>query len=83
MSSSLNGLGGSATMYLKHCRYVSTVVISDPRDTYLQAQVELLLLLVNYTETEVYLVCLLEFWLHTHDLGESFLCVLERAVAVV
>lgn len=36
--------------------------------TYVQALVELLLLLVNYTQTEVDLVGLLKGRLHTHDL---------------
>ena len=44
--------------------------------TYVQTLVELLLLLVYYTQAEVDLVCLLEVWLHTHDLREGFLGVL-------
>lgn len=37
-------------------------------DTNVQALIELLLLLVNYTQTEVDLVCLLKGRLHTHNL---------------
>lgn len=51
--------------------------------TYVQALIELLLLLVYYTQAEVNLVCLLEVGLHAHDLGEGLLGVLEGAVAVV
>ena len=50
---------------------------------YLQTLAELLLLLVDYAQTEVDFVGLLKVGLHAHDLRESFFRVLERAVAVV
>lgn len=52
-------------------------------DTNLQALSELLLLLVDYAEAKVYLVCLLKVWLHAHDLGEGFLRVFQGTIAVV
>jgi hypothetical protein len=36
--------------------------------THLQTLLELLLLLVDYTQPEIDLVCLFEIWLHSHDL---------------
>lgn len=51
--------------------------------TNLQALLELLLLLVDYAETEVNLVGLFKSWVHAHDLGEGFFGVLEGSVAVV
>lgn len=53
------------------------------RVSYLETLRVLLLLLVNYAETEINLICLFEVWLHAHDLGESLFCVLERAIAIV
>lgn len=44
---------------------------------------EFLLLLVDYAQAKVYLICLLESGLHTHNLGECFLGVLERSIAIV
>lgn len=51
--------------------------------TYIQTLIELLLLLVNYTQTEVDLVCFLKVGFHAHDLGECFLGMLQRAIAIV
>jgi hypothetical protein len=51
--------------------------------TYVQALIELLLLLVNYAETEVDLVGLLKSWLHAHDLREGLFGVLEGPVAII
>lgn len=51
--------------------------------TYLQTLLELLLLFVYYTKAEVYLVGFLEARVHAHDLGEGFLGVFERAIAIV
>ena len=70
-------------MYLKHCCFVRVDAVVCVDFTYVQTLVELLLLLVYYTQAEVDLVCLLEVGLHAHDLGEGLLRVLERAVAVV
>lgn len=53
------------------------------RFTHFETLLKLLLLLVNDTESEVDLVCLLEVGLHAHDLREGFLGVLQRAVAIV
>ena len=71
-------------MYLKHCYMVSQPAAMNGKGAaYLQALLELLLLLVYYTEAEVYLVGFLEAWIHAHDLGEGFLGVFERAIAIV
>ena len=43
---------------------------------YLETLTELLLLLINYAETEVDLVGLLKIWLHSHHLREGFFCML-------
>lgn len=51
--------------------------------THLKTLAILLLLLVYYTESEVYLVGLLEAGLHLHDLGESFLGMVQGSVAIV
>lgn len=71
-------------MYLKHCNMVSQPApkISEGA-TYFQTLLELLLLLVYYTEAEVYLVGFLEARVHSHDLREGFLGVFERAIAIV
>lgn len=74
MSSSVRGAGGELTMYLKHCVTVST--LQQPRrfgGTHLKTLVELLLLLVYYSETEINLVSLVEVGLHLHHLGEGLL----------
>ena len=47
------------------------------RFTHLETLLELLLLLVDDTEFEVDLVCLLEARLHAHDLRERLLSVLQ------
>lgn len=44
---------------------------------------KLLLLLIDYSESEVDLIGLFEIWLHPHDLGECFLGVLKRAISIV
>lgn len=50
---------------------------------YLQTLLVLLLLLVNYSKSEVYLVCLFEVRFHSHHLRECFFGMLEGAIAVV
>ena len=86
MSSSVRGRGGSLTMYLKHLKSVSKAepAIYTPYIwTYLQALVELLLLLVDYTQSEVDFVGLFEIRGHSHNLRESFLRMIKRAIAVI
>lgn len=51
--------------------------------TYVQTLVELLLLLVYYTQTEIDLIRFFEVGLHAHNLGEGLFGMLKRAVAVV
>lgn len=51
--------------------------------SHIQALIELLLLLVDYAETEINLVCFLKTWLHGHDLGEGFFGVLKGSVPIV
>ena len=71
-------------MYLKHWNTVSQPpTTAGKASSYLQTLLELLLLLVYYTEAEVDLVGFLETRVHAHDLGEGFFGVLERAVAIV
>ena len=86
MSSSVRGRGGSVTIYLKHWNWR----IRKPAqfrlrrlDTDLQTLVELLLLLVNYSQSEVNLIRLLEIRRHSHDLREGFFGVIEGAIAIV
>ena len=73
-------------MYLKHLKTVSK---AEPAIytlyiwTYLQALVELLLLLVDYTQSEVDFVGLFEVRGHSHNLRESFLRMIKRAIAVI
>lgn len=50
---------------------------------YLQTLLVLLLLLVNYSKSKVYLICLFEVGFHSHHLGECFFGMLEGAIAVV
>ena len=57
--------------------------ISDNILEALQTEAVLLLLLVDYTETEIDLVGLFKVGSHAHDLGEGLLGVLIRAIAVV
>lgn len=84
MSSSVNGRGGSLTMYLKHCDNQHPSCSSTQSIlTYLQTGRELLLLLVNDAETEIDLVGLLKARLHAHHLRKRLFGVLERAVAIV
>lgn len=51
--------------------------------THLKTLAIFLLLLVYYAKPEVDFVGLLEAGLHLHDLGESFLGVVQRSVAIV
>ena len=51
--------------------------------THLKTLAILLLLLVYDPEAEVDLVGLLKIWLHLHDLGECFLGMVQRAIAIV
>lgn len=72
-------------MYLKHWKSISQVTKAEFIRilTYLQTLVELLLLLIDYTQAEVDFIGLLEVGRHSHDLGESFFCVVEGPVTVV
>ena len=71
-------------MYLKHWNTVSqSPTTAGKASSYLQTLLELLLLLVYYTEAEVYLVGFLETRVHAHDLRKGFFGVLERPVAIV
>ena len=70
-------------MYLKHCDDVRIVPSEQTGFTYLKTLVELGLLLVNYTKTEVNFVCFLEIGLDLHDLGEGLLGVVVAAISVV
>lgn len=49
----------------------------------LQTLVELLLLLVDYAESEIDFVGLLKIGGHAHDLGEGFFGVVEGSITVV
>lgn len=51
--------------------------------THLKTLVVLLLLLVYDSESEIYFIGLLEAWFHLHYLGECFLGMVKRTVAVV
>jgi hypothetical protein len=53
--------------------HISTEYADFVAFTYVQTLVELLLLLIYYTEAEIDLVRLLEVRLHTHNLRESLL----------
>lgn len=83
MSSSVRGVGGTETMYRKHWRTLVHPELSGSRKAYLETLVVFLLLLVNYPETKVYLVCLFKIGLHAHDLREGLFCILEGAIAIV
>lgn len=83
MSSSVNGRGGLRTMYLKHWRAISLIQGVGNKDTYVEALVELLLLLVNYAEAEVDFIGLLEVGLHAHHLRKCFLGVLEGSITII
>ncbi len=64
------------TMYLKHCGGASASGPCHVRaggGGYLEALAVLLLLFVDYTQAEVYLVGLFKVGLHLHDLGEGLL----------
>lgn len=85
ISSSVNGRGGSWTMYLKH--YLVSQLLrhgtTRPVHTHLQALAKLLLLLVDDAQAKVDFVGLFEIRLHAHDLGKGLLGMLEGAVAIV
>jgi hypothetical protein len=49
----------------------------------LQALVKLLLLFVYDSQSEIDFIRLLEIRSHAHDLGESLLCVVQRAIAII
>lgn len=49
----------------------------------LQALGELLLLLVYNSQSEIDLICFLESRLHSHNLGECLLCMLQATVSIV
>ena len=84
ISSSVNGLGGFWTIYLKHfCDELATARIEGKLEIYLQTLVVFLLLLIYYSETKVNLIRLLEVWLHVHDLREGLFGMFKRAVAVI
>lgn len=51
--------------------------------TYLEGLVVFLLLLVDYSESEVNLVGLVKIGLHLHDLREGLLCMVQRAITVI
>ena len=71
------------TIYLKHYVDVRCFLTILRRDTYVQALIELLLLLVYYTQAEVDLVGLFESRFHAHDLRKCFFGVLQRSVAII
>lgn len=89
MSSCVKGPGGELTMYLKHCHRSQHFVYGmgtggNPRDaSYLEALVELGLLLVNDAEAEIYLICLFKVRLDLHDLRESLFGIFVAPVAIV
>lgn len=86
MSSSVNGLGGSETMNLKHfsCPLDFLRTISKRlRKTYIKTLCVLLLLFVYDPEAEVHLIGLLEVRGHAHDLRESLFGMIKRAVTIV
>jgi hypothetical protein len=83
MSSSVSGRGGLVTIYLKHCELLDWISRQREANTYVQALVELLLLFINYAQTEINFVGLLEVWLHAHDLRKRLLGVFERSIAII
>lgn len=86
MSSSVSGVGGTETMYRKHCKQLATAQrgnLASGCSAYLETLLVLLLLLVNYTKPEVDFVGLFEVRLHAHDLRKRFLGMLKRPVAVI
>ena len=50
---------------------------------YLKTLAEFRLLLVNDTESKVYLIGLFEIWLHTHDLGKCLFGMLQGSVTII
>jgi hypothetical protein len=85
MSSSVRGRGGSVTIYLKHFdqELVKRPYSNFDMDTYLQTLIELLLLLVDYAQSEVDLIGLLEIRRHSHDLREGFFGVVKRTITII
>lgn len=51
--------------------------------TYVKRLLVLVLLLVDYAETEIYLMSLVKVGVHGHDLRECFLCMVQRAIAII
>src|SRR2546423_6260492 len=64
-------------------RDVSEKPVTKARPTCLQALLKFLLLLVYYTESEVYLICLFEVGLHPHHLAESLFGMLKGAISII
>jgi hypothetical protein len=80
MSSSVRGVGGTETMYRKHCKQLATARcghLASGCSTCLKTLLVLLLLLVDYTEPEIDFVGLFEVGLHAHDLRERFFGMLK------
>jgi hypothetical protein len=70
-------------MYWKHCAMISLFNSEMCDVAYFKTLLELLLLLVDYPETEVDLVGLFEVRLHAHNLRKGFLGMLKRSVPIV
>jgi hypothetical protein len=86
MSSSVNGVGGELTMYLKHFGprvRANEYSHSELGPSYLKAGVVLLLLLVDYTQSKIDLIRLFKVGLHLHDLGKRFFGVVQGTISVV
>ena len=62
---------------------LAVIVAGKTDESYLQALVVLLLLFIDYPKTEIYLIRLLKVGLHTHHLGEGFLGMLKRSIAII
>lgn len=52
-------------------------------ETYIQALAELLLLLVDNTQSEIDFIGLVKIRRHAHDLGKGLFCMFKRAVTVI
>lgn len=71
-------------MYRKH--YIMSAASETQfslRMSYLETLLIFGLLLVNYAETKVDLICLFEVRLHAHDLRKSLFRMLKRAIAII
>lgn len=64
-------------MYLKHYITNQKDTCESAVETDLETLLELLLLFVDYAETEVDLIGFLKVWLHTHDLRKCFFGMLK------